>query len=183
MKIKKCIKQKNKTVNKGFTLIELLVGVLIIGILAGIALPQYRRAKEKAEASELQIIVKSVYEAQQRYYLVHGEYAKKFDNLDVELNGYTRGGCEHLSAFGSKTDCFSNGKNTIHIGPTANTALRKTGKYEKAGFILRNVPSEYLPENKLLCYEYKGKGFCEELFNCNLFYRQNDVNSYFSCPN
>jgi len=82
--------QSSKTVNKGFTLIELLVVVLIIGILAGIALPQYQVAVGKAKFSTLKNLTKSLQQSAQRYYMVNNTYeglntAVGRKSLDIEL--------------------------------------------------------------------------------------------------
>jgi len=85
---------------KAFTLLELLVVVLIIGILAAIALPQYKLAVAKSRYATIKNLAKALYEAQQRYYLSNGEYTNNFIKLDVELP---------LSQYGtpcSTTQCF-----------------------------------------------------------------------------
>ena len=57
---------------KAFTLIELLVVVLIIGILAAIALPQYEKAVYKSRLAEAMINIKAIENCFDEYVLTNG---------------------------------------------------------------------------------------------------------------
>ena len=75
---------------KAFTLVELLVVVLIIGILAAIALPQYQKAVAKVRIATWIPLGRAITDAQNRYFLANGEFATDFDALDIALpNGCT----------------------------------------------------------------------------------------------
>lgn len=76
--------------NAGFTLIELLVVVLIIGILASVALPQYQVAVEKSRAGSLMPSLRTIKNALEVYRLANGEYPPdRIGGLDISLPGCT----------------------------------------------------------------------------------------------
>ena len=71
--------------NEAFTLIELLVVVLIIGLLAAVALPQYQFAIVKSRVAACLPVLKSIGEAQERLYLEKGEYTNDISQLDISF--------------------------------------------------------------------------------------------------
>ena len=73
----------------GFTLIELLVVVLIVGILAAVALPQYEKSVMKSRYSTLMALTNAIADAEETYYLANGEYTGDFEALSLEPSGCT----------------------------------------------------------------------------------------------
>ncbi|WP_428078828.1 type IV pilin protein [Candidatus Avelusimicrobium faecicola] len=80
---------KNANISRlgGFTLIELLVVVLIIGILAAMAMPQYFKAVERSRMTEAVTLMDSVVKAQRRKLMQTNRYAATFEGLDVSPKG------------------------------------------------------------------------------------------------
>ena len=80
---------------KGFTLIELLVVVLIIGILAAVAVPQYQKAVFKAHMAEAFTNLKTIANAVHVCELANGKVVGDDNpcalNLDIELGENDRG--------------------------------------------------------------------------------------------
>ena len=78
---------------EGFMLIELLVVVLIIGILAAVAVPQYQKAVEKSRLAEALMNIDTVMKNVDLYVLEHGEEDSEGwtdpNNWTTDLSGGT----------------------------------------------------------------------------------------------
>ena len=142
--------------NAGFTLIELLVVVLIIGILAAVALPQYEKAVEKSRMSEGITMATAIGRAGQVYYMANGTYPTDIGDLDLDFPG---------------EKVLYKGVNSVQ---TKNFVCRSAGVAEEGGWsdvlaVCNRLPKStiyaiaYLKTGEMVCrwYSAKGETFCK----------------------
>ena len=139
----------------GFTLIELLVVVLIIGILAAVAVPQYQVAVMKSRLASTIPGVTAIAQAAEVYYLANGEYPKD----DVrELDVSDIAGCT-LGLSGTLT-CNNNIQYHINTSPEYHFLPKNVSSYlRNSNGTLRLFYMQFLEHAsdagvKRVCYAY-----------------------------
>ena len=152
--------------NLGFTLIELLVVVLIIGILAAVALPQYQRAVEKARfSSEVLPVVDAFKKGTDIFLLENGGYPAGY--TDFEDYSSIESGLFNGSKFFELDSAYcDSGGCSLGINPINTNTLYQLQVFRgaRAGAFDWDIPNEWV----MRCYtDYtdSGRSFCKSLEN------------------
>jgi prepilin-type N-terminal cleavage/methylation domain-containing protein len=124
-----------------FTLVELLIVILIVGVLAATAIPQFTDTSADAKLSALDQDLVSVRAAIELYHYQHsrtypGVVAKHRTSVSGDLTNHS-----------SANDAFAN-QMQYYSDASGNTCEEKSTSYPFGPYLRRGVPANPLPDER-----------------------------------
>jgi len=119
--------------NNGFNLMELIIAGVILGVLAGLAMPRFNTVIERFRAKEGETTLRDFYGAQKRYFIEHQAYCQNSNPDDLSCLDITVPILKYfdnpLLKYNTTYSGFTNGDPNLQVVVTIE---RKTGEYRLA---------------------------------------------------
>ncbi len=111
----------------GFTLMELLIVVIIIGILATLALPQFSRVIDQSREAEAMNMIGSILSAELLYYQEKLVFTTASTDLSIGIPVMKNWSTPSFSISGSTIGVFSGGTPHTHGAHTVRGTIDNSG--------------------------------------------------------
>lgn len=152
----------------GFTLIEMLTVVLIVGLLTAVALPQYRRVTQKAQATEAVAMLRVIRDSAERLAADFGY--RTFKAFSSDSTDKAKANFQRMDMFNKDTiSCSFNAAYTEMTCDHFKYFLNKGGDYvyaKKLGKPYKDTEIRLYWEDipRLSCVDAEGSNGCD-LYN------------------
>lgn len=103
---------------QGLTLVELMIVIVIVGILAAVAYPNYREHVTRSKRTEAKAALLQIATNQERYYLNHNEYTTDLTKLGFRVDE------NHVT---------DSGAYTINVVEASAANFRAVAEYREGG--------------------------------------------------
>lgn len=116
--------KRNNKQNRGFTLVEIMIVVLIIGILAAIAVPNFVKARESARRQTCITNLKQINSAKEQWAMdqrkANGDACASTDVAPNYLKSFPTcpaGGTYTVAVIGTNPSCTKSAAPDLHVLP------------------------------------------------------------------